>query len=124
LINILRGDKMKRYLALLLCIILISMSFSACSADSKCFFKAEITEVGESWVMLCPLSQYPESNSSDKISLSGWIGEDDVEVGDIVGIYYGGQVMESYPAQLGGVSKIEIYDLDGNVETTLTERKN
>ena len=115
---------MKRYFALLLCVVLIALSLGSCSADSECFFKAEITEVGESWVMLCPLSEYPESNSSDKISLSGWIGESDVSVGDVIGIYYGGEIMESYPAQLGGVSKIEIYDLDGKVRTTLNERKN
>ena len=115
---------MKRYFALLLCAVLIALSFSACSHDSECFFKAEITEVGDSWIMLSPLSEYPEGNSSDKISLSGWIGEDDVEVGDIIGIYYGGEIMESYPAQLAGVYKIEIYDLDGNVRVTIKERKN
>ena len=86
--------------------------------------KAEITEVGDSWVMLSPLSEYPEGNSSDKISLSGWIGEDDVEVGDIIGIYYGGEIMESYPAQLAGVYKIEIYDDNGDIRDTVTERSN
>ena len=115
---------MKRCFALLLCVVLIALSLGSCSTDSECFFKAEITEIGESWVMIRSLPEYPECNCSDKISLSGWIGENDVSVGDVIGIYYGGEIMETYPAQLGGVSKIEIYDLDGSVKTTLTERKN
>ena len=113
---------MKRILALSLCFLMVVVIFAGCSDDKKCFFKAEITDLGTNYVIVCPLDEYPEVRSSDKISISGWIGEGDVSVGDTVGIYYGGQIMESYPAQLGGISKIEIYDANGEIRSTVTER--
>lgn len=113
---------MKRILALSLCLVMTVVLLVGCSREEKCFFKAEIVEVGTTYVIVCPLDEYSENRASDKISVSGMIGKDDVSVGDIIGIYYNGQIMESYPAQLGGISKIEIYDADGEIRTTVVER--
>ena len=86
------------------------MAYSDISAEKKPFFKAEIIEMSEKALVVKPLDEYSESRSSDKISVPNWFAKDAVKVGDIIGISYDGQILESYPAQLSKIYYMEYYD--------------
>lgn len=104
----------KRWIALLSAMCLL-LSFTAC-ADSgsenagdqnftvtaaEISFVATVLEVYDGSVMVQPVEGSSELRSADKITF-GIKNLDDIghEVGDQVKIYYGGEIMESYPAQI------------------------
>lgn len=78
----------------------------------KQYFKAVILEIHGTEVTVEPLSDEWERNSSDKIIFS-YSGLDDIgaKVGDVVKIGYNGNVMCTYPAQIGAKSWELVTDL-------------
>lgn len=84
--------------------IIMALAFGGCSGKvpeaADVSFKALILEINGDSVLVEPLEGEDERRSSDKISFSK-SGLDDLgEPGDTVSITYGGEIMESYPAQL------------------------
>lgn len=77
--------------------------------EDKYQFEATILEIYENSLLVKPADGTTELNSSDKIVVStqntdksiGW------KVGDLVLITYSGVILESYPAQLHQVYKVE-----------------
>lgn len=68
-------------------------------------FTARIIEYGENWVLVEPLEGEGERASADKISFSTQNLEPlKVQEGTQVVITYGGEIMESYPAQIIPIS--------------------
>ena len=68
-------------------------------------FTARIIECGENWVLVEPLEGEEERASADKISFSTQNLEPlKVQEGTRVVITYGGEIMESYPAQIIPIS--------------------
>ena len=72
-------------------------------------FEAKILEVHEGFFLVEPSADSQESKSSSQITVSRQNADPDLEwkVGDTILITYDGQIMETYPAQLGQVYKIE-----------------
>lgn len=93
--------------------------YSDISAENDPFFKAEIIEMSEKALVVKPLDEYSESRSSDKISVPNWFEKDSVKVGDIIGISYDGAILESYPAQLSKIFRMEYYNADGSAVTVI-----
>lgn len=94
--------------ALLLC------SLSACkkqedSTQAVEVFEAVVLEVSANSILVEPVTGSPELNSSDQFNIPG---EDGMElyVGDKVEIEYNGEILETYPAQLGEVYKITLLE--------------
>lgn len=68
-------------------------------------FTAQVIECGETWVLVEPLEGEAERSSADKISFGTQNLEQlDIQVGTRVVITYGGEIMESYPAQIIPIS--------------------
>ena len=64
-------------------------------------FTAQVIECGETWVLVEPLEGEAERNSADRISFGTQNLEPlQVQVGTKVVITYGGEIMETYPAQI------------------------
>lgn len=83
----------------------------AASADDKkhsASFSAAIIEADEHSLLVEPVEGSAELSSSDRISIPiEYMPKSPTpKVGDIISIQYNGEIMESYPAQLG-----EIYDI-------------
>ena len=108
---------MKQFLILLLSLICI-LSLSACDGKSgKDFgqsedlyrFEAIILEVHDAHFLVKPREDTQEARSADKIVVSTQNADSNVQwqVGDPVLITYDGIIMETYPAQLHQVYKIE-----------------
>ena len=93
--------------------------YSDISAENDPFFKAEIIEMSEKALVIKPLDEYSEARSSDKISIPNWFAKDSVKVGDIIGISYDGAILESYPAQLSKIFRMEYYNADGSAVTVI-----
>ena len=72
-------------------------------------FEAKILEVHEDHFLVEPCADSQESKSSSKITVSRQNADPDQEwkIGDTILITYDGLIMETYPAQLGQVYKIE-----------------
>ena len=72
-------------------------------------FEAKILEVHEGFFLVEPSADSQESKSSSQITVSRQNADPELEwkVGDTILITYDGQIMETYPAQLGQVYKIE-----------------
>lgn len=86
-----------------------SPSSLAVPVDSATF-KATVLEVYESSLLVEPLDGEAERNCCDKISVSGTTLPDGVAVGDTVSITYGGEIAESYPAQIFDASSIVLVE--------------
>lgn len=73
-------------------------------------FKSTVLEVNENSILVEPLEGEDVLKSADRISVS--VTEidfpDNLTEGDIVEIIYSGGIMESYPAQVGGVISINL----------------
>ena len=72
-------------------------------------FSATVIEVNGTEIIVCPDEGSDELRSADRISVSTNTvadGEAEFAAGDRVSITYNGDIMESYPAQLGGVSEV------------------
>jgi hypothetical protein len=71
------------------------------SADIPSIFVARIVELGDNFAMVRPLEWEPESKSCDQITFgTAQLENIGAEVGSLVRISYGGQIMCSYPAQI------------------------
>ena len=108
---------MKKFLALTLSLICI-LSMAACGGKSgKDFdqpddlyrFEATILEVHDAHFLVEPCEGAQELRSSDKIVVSTQNAVPNVswQVGDLILITYDGLIMETYPAQLHQVYKVE-----------------
>lgn len=73
--------------------------------DEGVQFTAQVIEYKDNWVLVEPLEGEPERNSADKISFGTQNLEPlEIQVGTKVVITYGGEIMESYPAQIIPIS--------------------
>ena len=108
---------MKKVLALIFALICIA-SLAACGGKSgKDFdkpddlyqFEATILEVHDAHFLVEPSKDSQEARSSDKIVVSTQNADPAVQwqVGDLIVITYDGIIMETYPAQLHQVYKVE-----------------
>ena len=72
-------------------------------------FEAKILEIQDSYILVEPAAETWESRSAGKIEVPTQNADPalKLDIGDSVLITYDGQVMETYPARLGQVYKIE-----------------
>ena len=73
-------------------------------------FQATVLEVNENSLLVEPVQGCPERNSADRIELSlqdktSWPMP---QVGDTVDVFYNGELMETYPARIGKLYRVEI----------------
>ena len=108
---------MKKFLTLILSLICI-LSLSSCDGksgkdfdrpDDRYRFEATILEVHDAHFLVKPCENTQEAKSADKIVVSTQNADPNVQwqVGDPVLITYDGIIMETYPAQLHQVYKVE-----------------
>ena len=104
---------MKKYLCLLL-VLLCVLSLAACKAapeeEDVHSFEATVLEVHDTYLLVEPGEDTWERSSSDKIEVSlhdktSWPIP---QVGDTVNVFYNGELMETYPARVGKVYRVEI----------------
>ncbi len=72
-------------------------------------FQATVIEVTDDSILVEPAEESLELNSADKFSVPNK-EKLALQVGDIVKIVYNGEILESYPAQLGEVYKITLLE--------------
>ena len=82
------------------------------SADNRLLmvtFRASVIETNHDSIIVKPVDGSLELDSADKFYISN---EENLElqIGDFVEISYNGEIMESYPAQLGEVYKITVIE--------------
>lgn len=70
-------------------------------------FQATVTEVENDSILVKPVEGSPELKSSDKFSIP-YEDEITLQTGDVIEIEYGGDIMETYPAQLGEVYSLKV----------------
>lgn len=72
-------------------------------------FDAKILEIHDNYFLVEPGAGMDELKSADKITVPTQNASQEVEwqVGDLILITYNGEIMETYPAQLGQVYKVE-----------------
>ena len=88
----------------------------AASADDKkhsASFSAAIIEADEHSLLVEPVEGSAELSSSDRISIPiEYMPKPPTpKVGDIISIQYNGEIMESYPAQLGEIYGIQLMEV-------------
>ena len=103
---------MKRYWIVLLALLCI-LSLTACKAASKedvHSFEATVLEVHDTYLLVEPVEGAWERSSADKIevSLQDKTSWPIPQVGDTVNVFYNGELMETYPARVGKVYRVEI----------------
>lgn len=77
-----------------------------------CHFVATVLEINGSSVIVEPVEGEPERRSSDQITINtADLGDIGAQVGSDVDIYYNGEIMESYPAQIHAVKWAMAADL-------------
>ena len=88
------------------------MLASADNTPPMITFQASVIEKNDDSIIVRPVDDSLELNSADKFHISN---EENVElqIGDLVEISYNGEIMESYPAQLGEVYKIMVIEQTG-----------
>ena len=108
---------MRKYIALVLALVCV-LGLVACDSKSgKDFdqsedlyqFTATILEIHDGYFLVEPRAGMEELNSADKFEVSTQNADHSIEwqVGDRVLITYNGEILETYPAQLGQVYKVE-----------------
>ena len=72
-------------------------------------FQASVIEMNDDSIIVKPVDGSLELNSSDKFHV---LNKENIElqIGDLVEISYNGEIMESYPAQLGEVYEITVIE--------------
>ena len=104
---------MKRYWIVLLALLCI-LSLTACKVASKeedvHSFEATVLEVHDAYLLVEPAEGAWERSSADKIevSLQDKTSWPIPQVGDTVNVFYNGELMETYPARVGKVYRVEI----------------
>lgn len=72
-------------------------------------FQATVIEVTDSSILVKPVDDSPELDSSDQFSVPN-TEKLSLQTGDTVEITYNGEILESYPAQLGEVYEITLLE--------------
>lgn len=87
--------------------------------NGETYFQALVLEVREGSILVEPLEGETERNSSSQISVgtTGMFNEGypQPQKGDLVRIVYNGEIMETFPAQLGRVFAIYLLDENGEI---------
>ncbi len=96
---------MKKIVLLFLCLVL---ALTLVSCKKKETFRATVVEVNGDDILVSPLEGESELNSSDQFSINGTSvqGTSLLQVGDVLEITYNGEILETYPAQLGKIYTI------------------
>ena len=91
---------------------IMEMLSSADNTLAAITFQASVIEKNKDSIIVKPVEGSLELDSADEFYLSN---RDNLElqIGDIVEISYNGEIMESYPAQLGEVYKITVIEQAG-----------
>ena len=103
---------MKRYLIILL-VLLFALSLTACKKEEipeEFSFRATVLEVHQTYLLVEPAEDAWERNSASKITLSlqektSWPTP---QAGDTVDVFYNGEILETYPAHIGKLYRVEI----------------
>ena len=95
-------------------VLVILLCINNTRGHNKYSFVGEILELHERSIFVLVNEKEEEAKSSDKVvvSLGDKIGyiTNKFRVGDSIRIYYDGVMLESYPAQIINVNKIEIVE--------------
>lgn len=85
------------------------MPDSADNTPETVMFQATVIEASANWILVKPVDGSSELNSADQFSIPN---EEQLELqsGDLVEITYNGDILESYPAQLGEVYEIVLIE--------------
>lgn len=103
---------------ILLLVILASFLMTACG-DKETSFQAVVLGITEDWCLVEPVEGSRELDSADRFEIAltkqlPFVLAYDIaygaEVGDILEITYNGEIMETYPAQLGEITGIKIME--------------
>lgn len=79
------------------------------AAEQSPVFYPVVDSVADNYMTVIPNEGTPERRSSDLITLSlQYVEGAEPAPGDVVEIAYNGEIMESYPAQLGQVYRIQV----------------
>ncbi|MCM1279284.1 MAG: DUF5301 domain-containing protein, partial [Robinsoniella sp.] len=90
--------------------VLITEMFNSTDNEPKYVtFQATVIEINNDTILVKPIDGSLELNSADKFSISNK-EELELQVGDLIEIDYNGEIMESYPAQLGEVYEITVME--------------
>ena len=104
---------MKKYITLFLVICCV-FTLVACKANPKeedvHSFEATVLEVHDTYLLVEPAEGAWERSSADKIevSLQDKTSWPIPQVGDTVNVFYNGELMETYPARVGKLYRVEI----------------
>ncbi len=103
---------MKKCIALLFIMCCI-LTLAACGKENpteECSFEATVLEVHETYLLVEPAEDAWERSSADKIevSLQDKTSWPIPQVSDTVNVFYNGELMETYPARVGKVFRVEI----------------
>ena len=103
---------MKKILSFLLAILCL-FALCACKGEEhadECTFQATVLEVHDTYLLVEPAEGAWERSSADKIevSLQDKTSWPIPQVGDTVNVFYNGELMETYPARVGKVYRVEI----------------
>ena len=101
--------KIPSFLLAILCL------FALCACKEKehadeCTFQATVLEVHDTYLLVEPAEDAWERSSADKIevSLQDKTSWPIPRVGDTVNVFYNGELMETYPARVGKLYRVEI----------------
>lgn len=73
------------------------------------FFEATVLEVYDGSLLVEPFEEYWVSGSAEMITVP-YFGTTELQIGDIVGITFNGELAESYPAQIMGDVTVELIE--------------
>lgn len=73
-------------------------------------FRATVLEVHQAYLLVVPVEESPERSSADQItvSLQGKTSWPTPQVGDTVDVFYNGDLLETYPAHISQLYRVEI----------------
>ena len=102
---------MKKYISYIF-LILCVLSLIGCGESSSSTFKATILEITDNSYLVEPIEGSNELRSSDQImvAMKNLDSSLEPEVRDIIKIKYRGSIMETYPAQINDVVRIQLLD--------------
>lgn len=116
---------MKKYVILLICLIALTGCGKA-EADERqkaAVFRASVIELTDTVILVEPEEGSAELLSADRIEVPNKDGLE-LQAGDIIEIEYDGNIMESYPAQLGEVYHITLAESAGSDDAAGEEAEN
>ena len=89
-----------------------SESYRKKKAAETYIMTGTVLEISNGTMIVEPLEGEDEFSSSDKfvVSMEHMSASQEPEVGDIIEVTYNGDIEETYPARLGGVTYISVVD--------------